>query len=229
VRAFADRGHWQKGTGRCGHAGRACVRSWGSSRVSREGSRGNAVGGAGGLGSGRAATPHGAAAHGKHVNRHSRCGQGHVSSATHDCGLGQLRRAAISLRGTCGLFCTQFALRAGLVMRLSGLRTLVVVISASVEVYMRVVAIEYLSLDGVFEEPGNGSGAFFNDEAGSSSGPSCRQATHCCSGQRPTRASSPRGPSKTDDVGFGGHGAGVGRPARRQGGRPRPIDRLPGG
>lgn len=156
MRAFADRGHWQKGTGRCGHDGRACVRSWGSSRVSREGSRGNAVGGAGGLGSGRAATPHGAAAHGKHVNRHSRCGQGHVSSATHDCGLGQLRRAAISLRGTCGLLCSQFACRTGLVMRLSGLRTLVVVISASVEVNRRVVATEYLSLDGCLKSRATG-------------------------------------------------------------------------
>jgi dihydrofolate reductase len=31
---------------------------------------------------------------------------------------------------------------------------------------MRVVATEYLSLDGVFEEPGRWSGPFFNDEAG---------------------------------------------------------------
>jgi dihydrofolate reductase len=31
---------------------------------------------------------------------------------------------------------------------------------------MRLVATEYLSLDGVFEEPGKWSGPFFNDEAG---------------------------------------------------------------
>ena len=31
---------------------------------------------------------------------------------------------------------------------------------------MRVVATEYISLDGVFEEPGEWSGPFFNDEAG---------------------------------------------------------------
>jgi dihydrofolate reductase len=31
---------------------------------------------------------------------------------------------------------------------------------------MRVVATEYLSLDGIFEEPGRWSGPFFNDEAG---------------------------------------------------------------
>jgi dihydrofolate reductase len=31
---------------------------------------------------------------------------------------------------------------------------------------MRLVATEYLSLDGVFEEPGHWSGPFFNDEAG---------------------------------------------------------------
>jgi dihydrofolate reductase len=31
---------------------------------------------------------------------------------------------------------------------------------------MRLVATEYLSLDGVFEEPGQWSGPFFNDEAG---------------------------------------------------------------
>src|SRR5437899_7813974 len=31
---------------------------------------------------------------------------------------------------------------------------------------MRLVATEYLSLDGVFEEPGEWSGPFFNDEAG---------------------------------------------------------------
>jgi dihydrofolate reductase len=31
---------------------------------------------------------------------------------------------------------------------------------------MRLVATEYLSLDGVFEEPGRWSGPFFNDEAG---------------------------------------------------------------
>jgi dihydrofolate reductase len=30
---------------------------------------------------------------------------------------------------------------------------------------MRLVATEYLSLDGVFEEPGHWSGPFFNDEA----------------------------------------------------------------
>src|SRR5438105_5599117 len=31
---------------------------------------------------------------------------------------------------------------------------------------MRLVATEYISLDGVFEEPGEWSGPFFNDEAG---------------------------------------------------------------
>ena len=31
---------------------------------------------------------------------------------------------------------------------------------------MRLVATEYVSLDGVFEEPGKWSGPFFNDEAG---------------------------------------------------------------
>jgi dihydrofolate reductase len=31
---------------------------------------------------------------------------------------------------------------------------------------MRLVATEYLSLDGIFEEPGHWSGPFFNDEAG---------------------------------------------------------------
>lgn len=31
---------------------------------------------------------------------------------------------------------------------------------------MRLVATEYLSLDGVFEEPGRWDGPFFNDEAG---------------------------------------------------------------
>jgi hypothetical protein len=31
---------------------------------------------------------------------------------------------------------------------------------------MRLVATEYLSLDGVFEEPGHWSGPYFNDEAG---------------------------------------------------------------
>jgi dihydrofolate reductase len=31
---------------------------------------------------------------------------------------------------------------------------------------MRLVATEYISLDGVFEEPGRWSGPFFNDEAG---------------------------------------------------------------
>src|SRR5437762_14377181 len=34
------------------------------------------------------------------------------------------------------------------------------------EADMRLVATEYISLDGVFEEPGEWSGPFFNDEAG---------------------------------------------------------------
>jgi dihydrofolate reductase len=33
------------------------------------------------------------------------------------------------------------------------------------EVHMRLVATEYLSLDGIFEEPGHWSGPFFNEEA----------------------------------------------------------------
>ena len=58
---------------------------------------------------------------------------------------------------------------------------------------MRVVATEYLSLDGVFEEPGKWSGPFFNDEAGQFKWGELRARTHCCLGERPMRASQPPG------------------------------------
>jgi hypothetical protein len=59
---------------------------------------------------------------------------------------------------------------------------------------MRLVATEYLSLDGVFEEPGQWSFPFFNDEAGQFKWNELQAATHCCSGARPTKGSRLPGP-----------------------------------
>ncbi len=53
---------------------------------------------------------------------------------------------------------------------------------------MRLVATEYLSLDGIFEEPGHWSGPFFTDDAARFKWDELQASDALCSDGRPTRA-----------------------------------------
>jgi len=65
---------------------------------------------------------------------------------------------------------------------------------------MRLVATEYLTLDGIFEEPGQWSFPFFNEEAQQFKFDELRASDRCCSGARPMRVSRPRGrPCRTPE------------------------------
>ena len=67
---------------------------------------------------------------------------------------------------------------------------------------MRVVATEYLSLDGVFEEPGKWSGPFFNDEAGQFKWGELRASDALLLGRKTYESFAAAWPSVTDDAGF---------------------------
>ena len=67
---------------------------------------------------------------------------------------------------------------------------------------MRLVATEYLSLDGVFEEPGRWSGPFFNDEAGEFKLAELRASDAQLLGRRTYEAFAAAWPSMTDEAGF---------------------------
>ena len=54
---------------------------------------------------------------------------------------------------------------------------------------MRVVATEYVSLEGVFEEPGQWSGPWFNDEAAQFNLEELMASDALLLGRRPTRGS----------------------------------------
>ena len=67
---------------------------------------------------------------------------------------------------------------------------------------MRVVATEYLSLDGVFEEPGVWSGPFFNEEAGQFKWEELRASDALLLGRKTYLGFATAWPSMTDEVGF---------------------------
>lgn len=67
---------------------------------------------------------------------------------------------------------------------------------------MRVVATEYLSLDGVSEEPGKWSGPFFNDEAGQFKWEELQASDALLLGRKTYEGFAAAWPSMTDDVGF---------------------------
>jgi dihydrofolate reductase len=67
---------------------------------------------------------------------------------------------------------------------------------------MRVVTTEYLSLDGVFEEPGKWSGPFFNDEAGQFKWGELLASDALLLGRKTYQGFAAAWPSMTDDVGF---------------------------
>jgi dihydrofolate reductase len=67
---------------------------------------------------------------------------------------------------------------------------------------MRVVATEYVSLDGVFEEPGEWSGPFFNDEAEQFKLEELRASDALLLGRKTYEAFASSWPSMTDEAGF---------------------------
>jgi dihydrofolate reductase len=67
---------------------------------------------------------------------------------------------------------------------------------------MRLVATEYLTLDGVFEEPGKWSGPFFNDEAGQFKWDELQASDALLLGRKTYEGFAAAWPSMTDDVGF---------------------------
>src|SRR2546428_2722922 len=67
---------------------------------------------------------------------------------------------------------------------------------------MRVVATEYLSLDGVFEEPGEWSGPFFNDEAAQFKLSELQASDALLLGRNTYEGFAAAWPSMTDEAGF---------------------------
>jgi dihydrofolate reductase len=67
---------------------------------------------------------------------------------------------------------------------------------------MRVVATEYLSLDGVFEEPGHWSGPFFNDEAAEFKLAELQSSDALLLGRKTYDGFAAAWPSMTDEAGF---------------------------
>jgi dihydrofolate reductase len=67
---------------------------------------------------------------------------------------------------------------------------------------MRLVATEYLSLDGVFEEPGHWSGPFFNDEAAQFKLNELQASDALLLGRKTYEGFAAAWPSMTDEAGF---------------------------
>jgi dihydrofolate reductase len=67
---------------------------------------------------------------------------------------------------------------------------------------MRLVATEYVSLDGVFEEPGHWSGPFFNDEAAQFKLAELQASDALLLGRRTYEGFAAAWPSFTDEMGF---------------------------
>jgi dihydrofolate reductase len=67
---------------------------------------------------------------------------------------------------------------------------------------MRLVATEYVSLDGVFEEPGQWSGPFFNDEAAQFKWDELQASDALLLGRRTYEGFAAAWPSMTDEAGF---------------------------
>ncbi len=67
---------------------------------------------------------------------------------------------------------------------------------------MRVVATEYVSLDGVFEEPGQWSGPFFNEEAAQFKWDELQASDALLLGRKTYEGFAAAWPSMTDDAGF---------------------------
>jgi dihydrofolate reductase len=67
---------------------------------------------------------------------------------------------------------------------------------------MRLVATEYVSLDGVFEEPGHWSGPFFNDEAAQFKLAELQASDALLLGRRTYEGFAAAWPSMTDEAGF---------------------------
>lgn len=67
---------------------------------------------------------------------------------------------------------------------------------------MRVVATEYLSLDGVFEEPGRWSGPFFNDQAQQFKAAELYGSDALLLGRKTYEGFAAAWPSMTDEAGF---------------------------
>lgn len=67
---------------------------------------------------------------------------------------------------------------------------------------MRVVATEYLSLDGVFEEPGTWSGPFFNDQARQFKSAELHRSDALLLGRKTYEGFAAAWPSMTDEAGF---------------------------
>ena len=67
---------------------------------------------------------------------------------------------------------------------------------------MRLVATEYLSLDGVFEEPGEWSGPFFNDEAAQFKLSELQASDALLLGRNTYEGFAAAWPSMTDEAGF---------------------------
>jgi dihydrofolate reductase len=67
---------------------------------------------------------------------------------------------------------------------------------------VRLVATEYLSLDGVFEEPGHWSGPFFNDEAAQFKWSELQAADALLLGRKTYEGFAAAWPSFTDEAGF---------------------------
>jgi dihydrofolate reductase len=74
--------------------------------------------------------------------------------------------------------------------------------STLTEVHMRLVATEYVSLDGVFEEPGHWSGPFFNEEAAQFKLDELRASDALLLGRRTYEGFAAAWPSMTDEAGF---------------------------
>jgi dihydrofolate reductase len=70
------------------------------------------------------------------------------------------------------------------------------------EVAMRLVATEYVSLDGVFEEPGRWSGPFFNEEAAQVKWDELQASDALLLGRKTYEGFAAAWPSMTDEVGF---------------------------
>src|SRR5207253_3154578 len=81
-------------------------------------------------------------------------------------------------------------------------RLVVVITSTLTEVDMRLVATEYLSLDGVFEEPGEWSGPFFNDEAAQFKLSELQASDALLLGRNTYEGFAAAWPSMTDEAGF---------------------------
>ena len=67
---------------------------------------------------------------------------------------------------------------------------------------MRLVATEYLSLDGVFEEPGHWSGPFFNDQAAQFKLSELQASDALLLGRKTYEGFAAAWPSMTDEAGF---------------------------